>query len=459
MEDLSSEIPFPFLNNFAIEFILNKLNFTEVDQQAITLNEIIQKINPSIFELLSDRGKNIFFPKLGILAQSAQAKGKEINATIGEAVEDDGHPMHLAELGQLINLPDSAIFPYAPSFGKPDLRNSWKAFIYKKNPSLGDTTISLPIATNGITHGLSISSYLFVNEGDTVIVPDLYWENYALIFENSYLGKIDNFPLFYNGGFNLSALEKKMDQSAGKIILVLNFPNNPSGYTPLKSEIDGIVNLVDLQAKKGKNVVVMIDDAYFGLVYENNVFTESIFTRLATLSENVLAVKLDGATKEDYVWGFRVGFITYGVKNGSAALYEALENKTAGAVRGNISNISHLSQSLLQKVYASENYDKSKMEKFNILHSRYEKIRQVLENPKFNRYFSALPFNSGYFMCIELKDGLKAEEVRKILLEKYSTGVIVFGNLLRIAFSAVPEAKIDQLIENIHSACQDYLGR
>jgi len=430
-----------------------------VDQQATTLNEVIQKSNPSIFELLSDRGKNIFFPKLGILAQSAQAKGKDINATIGEAIEDDGHSMHLEGFDQLINLPDSAVFPYAPSFGKPDLRNTWKKFIYKKNPSLGEATISLPIATNGITHGISMSAYLFVNEGDTVIIPDLYWENYALIFENSYLGKIENFPLFHNGGFNHAALEHKMEQSTGKVILLLNFPNNPTGYTPLVSEMDQIVDLIKCQADKGKKVVVMIDDAYFGLVYEKNVYTESIFTRLATLSENVLAVKLDGATKEDYVWGFRVGFITYGVKNGTAAVYEALENKTAGAVRGNISNISHLSQSLLQKVYASGNYDKNKEEKFNILYSRYRKIKQVLANPKYNRYFSALPFNSGYFMCIELKDGLVAEEVRKILLEKYSTGVIVFGNLIRIAFSAVPEEKIGQLIENIHLACQGYLGQ
>jgi aspartate/methionine/tyrosine aminotransferase len=430
-----------------------------VDQQAITLNDVILKDNPSVFEVLSSRGKNIFFPKLGILAQSAQAKGKDINATIGEAVEDNGHPMHLTELGQLINLPDSAVFPYAPSFGKPDLRNSWKSFIYKKNPSLGETPISLPIATNGITHGISISSYLFVDEGDSVIVPDLYWENYSLIFENSYLGKIKTFPLFQNGGFNYSGLEQIMEHSKGKIILVLNFPNNPSGYTPLESEIEGIVELIAVQAEKGKKVVVLIDDAYFGLVYEKDVYTESIFTRLSVLHENVLAVKLDGATKEDYVWGFRVGFITYGVKNGTIALYEALENKTAGAVRGNISNISNLSQSLLQKVYASENYDKSKEEKFNILHSRYEKIKEVLANPKFSRYFSALPFNSGYFMCVELKDGLIAEEVRKILLEKYSTGVIVFGNLIRIAFSAVPEAKISQLIENIHLACQDYLGQ
>jgi hypothetical protein len=60
-------------------------------------------------------------------------------------------------------------------------------------------------------------------------------------------------------------------------------------------------------------------------------------------------------------------------------------------------------------------------------------------------------------MCIELKDPLKAEAIRKILLDKYSTGVIVFGNLIRLAFSAVPKSKIPELIENIYLACQDYI--
>jgi aspartate/methionine/tyrosine aminotransferase len=427
-----------------------------VDPQAITLNDVIQKINPSIYELLSFRGKNIFFPKLGILAQSAQAKGKAINATIGEAVEDNGRPMHLSGFDQLINLPDSSVFPYAPSFGKVDLRETWKSMIYKKNPSLGEALISMPIATNGITHGISIASYMFVDEGDTVIVPDLYWENYSLIFENAYLGKIVNFPLFKENGFNFGGLVEKMDEATGKIVVILNFPNNPSGYTPLINEIDGIIKLIKKQADKGKKIVILIDDAYFGLVYEDEVFKESIFTQLATLDEKVLAVKLDGATKEDYVWGFRVGFITYGVKNGNAPLYEALENKTAGAVRGNISNISHLSQSLLQKVYSSEGYELSKEEKFQTLHSRYQTIKMVLSDSKYKKFFSALPFNSGYFMCVELKEGLNAEAIRKILLDKYSTGVIVFGNLIRIAFSAVPEEKIAQLVENIYLACADY---
>jgi len=430
-----------------------------VDPQAINLNETIQKLNKNVLGLLSDRGKNIFFPKLGILSQSAQAKGKSINATIGEAIEDDGYSMHLSEFDKLINLPLGSVFPYAPSFGKKELRDSWKEFIYQKNPSLGTTAISSPIVTCGITHGISIASYLFVDEGDTVVIPDLFWENYSLIFENAYKGKVVTFPLFKDGGFNVEGFTETLDAINGKIILLLNFPNNPTGYTPLKAEIAPIVNAIQQQADKGKSVVALIDDAYFGLVYEDNVYTESIFTRLCNLDEKVLAVKLDGATKEDYVWGFRVGFISFGVKNGTAELYEALENKTAGAVRGNISNVSHLSQSLLYNAYFSAQYEADKKEKFVTLKSRYQSISKVLADPKYLEVFAALPYNSGYFMCVELKDTLNAEAIRKILLDNYSTGVIVFENLIRIAFSAVPQSKIPQLIENIYSACKDYLNQ
>ena len=48
----------------------------ELNQQAIELNEIIKKNNEKVYELLSDKGKAIFFPKKGILGQSAEAKGK-----------------------------------------------------------------------------------------------------------------------------------------------------------------------------------------------------------------------------------------------------------------------------------------------------------------------------------------------------------------------------------------------
>ncbi len=427
-----------------------------MDPQAQTLNDLIRQQHPAILAMLSERGRNIFFPKLGILSQSAQAKGKNINASIGEAVEDDGTSMHLPAFDALLNLPVNSIFPYAPSYGKKELRDTWKAFLVKKNPSLKDRTLSTPVATCGVTHGISMAGYMFADPGDAVVLSDLYWENYSLILENGYGAKIKTFELFGNGGFNVRSFsETLLSVKQEKIIVLLNFPNNPAGYTPLAGEVEPMVEEIRKLAVAGKKVVVLIDDAYFGLVYEDNVYRESVFTRFAGLHENVLAVKLDGPTKEDYVWGFRVGFITYGTKNGTPELYEALENKTAGAIRGNISNISHLTQSLLQAVYAHEGYESAKHQKYNTLKKRYTLLKETVFKPQYLEYLEPLPFNSGYFMCLKLRKGLSAEKIRLHLLEHYSTGVIVFGNVIRLAFSAVPQAKIPELIDNLYRACVD----
>ena len=98
-------------------------------------------------------------------------------------------------------------------------------------------------------------------------------------------------------------------------------------------------------------------------MYEEGYEPQSIFSYVCDIHENVLAVKVDGPTKEDYVWGFRVGFISYGIKNGDTELYDALESKTAGAVRGNISNSSNLSQSLLLQAFNSPEYNQEKKAK------------------------------------------------------------------------------------------------
>ncbi len=423
-----------------------------LNPQAEELNEQIKRVNKVAYELLSKRGKGIFFPKKGILSQTAEAKGKKINATIGIALDDDGSPMRLDSIGNRVSLaPD--FFKYAPSFGKQELRKKWKDMIYEKNPSLQGKDVSLPIVTSGLTHGLSTVAYLFVDEGDRIIIPDLFWGNYRLIFVNSYGAVLDTFEMFRNGGFNISGLREKLLASSGKKIVLLNFPNNPTGYTIREDEAREIIRVIKEAAETNK-ILVVIDDAYFGLVYREGIYRQSLFSELAGLHENVLAIKVDGATKEDYVWGFRVGFITYGIKNGKE-LYPALESKTAGAIRGTISNASNLSQSLLYEAYSSGSYMEEKKSKYEILKSRFEEVVKILsEHKEYEEEFSSLPFNSGYFMCIKLKN-VDAEKIRQTLLNKYNTGVIAMGDILRIAFSSVRGELIPSLFENIYKACKN----
>lgn len=420
---------------------------------AKALNDDLGADSP-ILGLLSSKGRRAFFPSRGILGQSAEAKDATINATIGTAFEEDGSPLCLECLEEMINLPSTA-FLYAPSFGLPGLRDTWRKMLLTKNPSLQGKSFSLPVATHALTHGLSVAGHLFVDSGDNIILPDLYWDNYELLFEEAYGGQLTTFPMFDGTSFNVAGMESLLQSEGDKKIVVLNFPNNPTGYSATEADSAAICAALLRAAEAGKKLVVILDDAYFGLVYEPGVSTESLFTELACLHPNLLAVKLDGPTKEDYVWGLRVGFMTFGIKGATAAQFKALEAKAAGVVRGSISSVSNLGQNLLLKAYSQPIYAQQKQAKFEILQHRYQRIKTILgAHPEYRASFEPMPFNSGYFMCVKPL-GVDAEAVRKHLLATRGTGVIVLSGLIRLAFSAVPLDKLDTLFANLHAAIQE----
>ena len=430
------------------------------------LNDTIRDSNVHIYQMLSQVGKSLFFPK-GILSQSAEAKQKahRFNATIGMATEK-GRTMHLSSImGPIKGLEPEQALTYAPSFGIPGLRKAWQDSLFKKNPSLQGKQISLPIVTNGVTHGLSVVADMWIDPDDVIVLPDKMWGNYNLIFSVRKGAQIVNYPLFdSNGGFNLEGFKHVLESEAqenGKVATILNFPNNPTGYTISPDEGKAIAEILAGIANKGINVLAITDEAYFGLFYEDNVLKESLFSYLVALEPRLMAIKLDGATKEDYVWGLRVGFITYGCwsEGESAPVYEALEKKTAGAVRGSISNASHLSQEIVLNAMKAPDYEQQKEEKYEILMQRAKEIKQVLSEAKYSDAWEPYPFNSGYFMCLKLKT-VDAEDLRVHLLDKYGVGLISIGKTdLRVAFSCIEKQDIRELFDIIYQGVNDLVGQ
>jgi hypothetical protein len=152
-----------------------------------------------------------------------------------------------------------------------------------------------------------------------------------------------------------------------------------------------------------------------------------------------------------------VGFVTYGAHiNGEPGVfYDALERKTAGDVRGSISNASHLSQTITLKSLKSNAFLSQKKEKFIIMKERALELKKVLSDDRYDQAWEPYPFNSGYFMCIKLKT-VKAEPLRVHLLNKYGVGLISIGeNDMRIAFSCIEKEDIRELFDNIYQGIQD----
>ena len=131
-------------------------------------------------------------------------------------------------------------------------------------------------------------------------------------------------------------------------------------------------------AEAGRNLVVVADDAYFGLFYGDDVAQESLFARLAGCHERLLAVKADGATKEEFVWGFRMGMLTFAshARHSDETFYQALEKKAAGAIRSAVSSCSHVAQSVLLKAMAGESIAAERRRRREILEARPSRSRR-----------------------------------------------------------------------------------
>ncbi|MBL7212407.1 MAG: aminotransferase class I/II-fold pyridoxal phosphate-dependent enzyme, partial [Desulfobacteraceae bacterium] len=158
-------------------------------------------------------------------------------------------------------------------------------------------------------------------------------------------------------------------------------------------------------------------------------------------------------------WGLRVGFITYGASfvGESRPLYDALERKTAGAVRGSISNASHLSQEIVLRSLGSQDYREEKEDKFRIMKERALEVKRVLADPKYQEAWEPYPFNSGYFMCLKLKT-VEAEQLRVHLLEKYGVGLISLGKTdLRVAFSCLEKDDTQELFDTVLKGVNDLI--
>jgi len=435
-----------------------------INPLAEQLNQQLESAAPEVFAMLSPYGRRLYFPK-GILSQSAEAnqKAKRFNATIGIATEGGG-PMYLPSIAaHLKDVSPRDAFNYAPPAGRPGLREAWREKLLAENPSLSGARFSLPVVTAAITHGLALTGDLFVGEGDVLLMPDKLWGNYRLNFEVRLGGSITTFPFYAGEGFDVEGFRRQLSTLAEgreKVVVLLNFPNNPTGYMPTPDEGQAIAEALVDQARRGTRIVAVTDDAYFGLFYHlgRPSMTESLFGLLTGRHPNLLAVKLDGATKELFVWGLRCGFITIGPgrPDTAQAVCEALDAKLRGAIRAAISNVPQLSQTLVEKALATDALAEERRQKCEVLGARAARVLEVAKAPRFAESWEVYPFNSGYFMCVRLKQGADAEKVRVHLLDRHGVGLIATSaSDLRIAFSCLELDEIEPLFETLHKAIQE----
>jgi aspartate/methionine/tyrosine aminotransferase len=319
---------------------------------------------------------------------------------------------------------------------------------------------------------------LFLNPGEKIICPNKRWGNYDNIIVKNIGAQIESFEFFHNKKINLDGLRsaiKELDKIQDKIIIILNFPNNPTGYVPTKQEAQNLINLLQqLQLETKKPFIILVDDAYEPYIYnfQEDILDISIFYQLQQLEEDIIPIKLDGITKELLFYGGRIGFVTIGLKpswiqdeNQSSVLKDELNNKLEGFNRSSISNANHFYQTVAIKLFQEvgikqiiESRNKVKM----LLEKRCEEINKELM--KINSPdISIDPNSGGFFTFMNLNpDKIKASEFADYLLTQHKVGVIPMENPreningIRIAYSSINLDQIPEFIERIKKALSHF---
>ena len=411
-----------------------------------------------------------FFSKLGeniILPQDVLIQSKEtaavtgaINATIGIATINK-KAMSLPSINKVLaELNNSEYLPYSPTPGLPKMRELWKEKILADNPSINKDFLSLPMVTTGITQGIDIAANLFSQKGDALLLPNLFWQNYAQIYTIKIGNTIYKYNQFdENNEFSIKNFKQTLYSiKEDKISLILNFPNNPTGYTPSDVELDSLVEVINIFAKENTNkqIIIVSDDAYFGLFFEENHKTPTLSaTYKLAENENCLIVKLDGITKEFYSWGLRVGFITYYTKNDE--LRKILLEKTQGYLRSTTSSPSNLSQQIAVRLLENKQSLEEKAINDKIIEERYNELKQAISKENLNSFVTVLPFNSGYFFTIKLPSNINAHDFRLKFLNEYKYGVYSMDDEhIRIAFSCLDKELIPDLITKFKECIEQF---
>ena len=233
---------------------------------------------PPLAAALSELGRQAAFPP-DIPHQSAEARGKELNATIGQVTDGAGAPLAPSSLRAAFDglepaEADRAIL-YSPVEGIAELRRLWG----ERLAAAASAPFTLPQVTVGLTHGLSLVADLFIGPDSAVAVAAPFWGNYRQSFRLRRGARVVTGAAVRDGRFNPSAIVEALaaEPPGAPAVALLNFPSNPGGYSPTAAERSVLVDGLLAEADR-RPLVVVLDDAYAGLVYEPDVPAGSLFS-------------------------------------------------------------------------------------------------------------------------------------------------------------------------------------
>jgi aspartate/methionine/tyrosine aminotransferase len=291
-----------------------------------TADLAIYAASPALWQALSPLGRQAQVPENFLPQQTAEARGKSWNATIGQITDGRGGALPLppmaAALGGLDPVRRNQAFLYSPVEGLAELRQRWRERQRRGGPAALPS--GLPIVTSGPVLALSLAATLFLDAGRTVVLPALHPPGYPDIFT------------LRTGARAVSTLAEVPPGES--VLVVLRTPAEPGGAALSGEERQGAIAALAAAAAE-RPVIALLDDTW-----ERE--GSSLFWDLVGIHPGLVPVKVDGADGELGFPGGGVGFLTFPFDFESAAA-TAIEGKVKMLSRAVVGSPPALGQAIL----------------------------------------------------------------------------------------------------------------
>lgn len=287
---------------------------------------------------------------------------------------------------------------YSSNAGFMELRHEISKYL-KRRFDLSYRPEDEILVTVGGSEGIDIALRALVGPGDEVIIPEPSFVAYkgCTAFTGA-TPKVIN--LREEDEFKLTPkmLEEAITEKTK--VVIIPFPNNPTGAIMTKEELKGIVDVL-----KDKNVIIISDEIYAELSYDVNHVSIASFPEI---KDKTLVI--NGFSKAYAMTGWRLGYVC-----GNAILMDAMKKIHQYALMCSPTTAQYAA---IEALKHSEN-------DVNIMVKEYNRRRRVLVDGFRNMGLSCFePLGAFYvFPCIE-STGLTSDEFCEKLLKEEKVLVI-----------------------------------
>jgi len=357
-----------------------------------------------------------------------------INLSVGEP--DFTPPIHALEAGW--QAAKEGKTHYAPTNGIPELREALTQKAYREYDLSYDPNSEILITVGG-TEAIFSALIALINPGDEVLIPNpgfVCYEPCVLLAG----GVPVSVPLLEKNGFKPSIDEVMSLITEKSRVMILNYPNNPTGAVLSHDEVAALAKIAVEQ-----DMVVISDEVYEKIIYDNaNHYCAATFPEMR---ERTLVV--NSVSKTYAMTGLRVGFV-YGSRELISPLWLAHQYAVAC--------VDTLAQYIaLAALKGPQDFVKEMVQEFDRRrHLVYKRLNEI-------EGFNCILPKGAFYVFPKIKDfGMSSEEFAEFLIKNAHIATVPgssfgsYGNdYIRISYAAAYE-QLEEALNRIEKTVKAF---